>query len=426
MNSRSSAVKILNKFFLKQQPIELKEKKPEILRLINGVLKNLTYIDYMIESTIEKDIKSVQKSLLNILRSGVYEILFDNTPHYAIVNSYVEIAKKYSQKSGGYINAVLKKFISKKDEISLPDEQQNPIKYLNIKYSHPMWLLQRWLNFYGYEKTAKICEYNNQNHGLNIRVNTLKITINDFIKMLEKNNVEYEQSKYLDVCFKIRHHGSVNEIPGYKEGFFTVQGMASCLPAKVLHPKMSSKVLDVCASPGGKSLHLSSLMANTGSITAVDVSDEKLEKIKENINRLGATNIKLLCADATSYEFAHKYDYILIDAPCSNTGILSKKSDIRWCRREKDIKSLSKIQYAILNNTAQYLKDGGYMVYSTCSIEPEENLEVINKFLYNNPDFVLKPFTLDEKNNGFVQIFPSYLEMEGFFIAKFEKKEKPL
>ena len=422
MNTRANVIKILDKFFLKHKPLEIEGEKPEISRLTNGILKNLTYIDYLIEKTLEKDIKSVQKSLINILRCAIYELVFDTTPEYAIVNSYVEIAKKFSQKSAGFVNAVLKKFIKNKDKISLPQKEQNPLKYLSIKYSHPTWMIQRWINFYGYEKTEEICEYNNKNSGLNIRVNTLKITIPDFIKILEKNNIDYEQNPYLEVCFKIRHHGHIPNILGYKEGYFTVQGVASCLPAKVLSPKMRSKVLDVCASPGGKSLHLSSIMANTGSITSVDITEEKLEKIKENISRLGATNITTLCADATSYEYADKYDYILVDAPCSNTGILSKKADIRWIRKEKDINSITKIQYEILNNSAQYLKDDGYMVYSTCSIEPEENLEVINKFLYNNQKFELYPFILDEKNNGFTQIFPSYLDMEGFFIAKFKKK----
>lgn len=397
---------------------EKSEYRADFGQLVNGVIRNISYLDFYIEKISQRKPKFLQNDVRNILRLGFFELDFTDTPEYAVVNSYVELAKLHNPKSASLINAVLRNFVRQKPEIKLPT---NFLDYLATKYSHPKWMIKRWVLHYGKDEIESILQFNNSPYGLWIRVNTLKISVNDFLALLVKEGIEFEQNIVVPECIKVGHKGSVANLLGYKEGYWMVQGVASSLVSNILGAEDDDVVLDICAAPGGKTAHIAAMMNNTGRILALDSNKKRLEKLEENLIRLGIENTSYIVKDAMKASFTETFDKILVDAPCSNTGIFSKKPDAKWKKTIEDIEELSKIQYEILCNVSKYLKSGGIMVYSTCSIELEENILVVHKFLQNNRDFVLEPFDIPYETEGTLQIIPSEFDMEGFFIAKFKR-----
>ena len=394
------------------------EYRADFGHLVNGVIRNITYLDFYIEKISQRKPKFLQNDVRNILRLGFFELDFTETPEYAIVNSYVELAKSYNPKSTSFVNAVLRNFVRQKPEIKLPS---NFLDYLATKYSHPKWMIKRWVLHYGKDEIENILKFNNTPYGLWIRVNTLKIGVNDFLALLVKNGIEFEQNIIVPECVKIAHKGSVENLIGFSEGYWMVQGVASSLVSNILGAEDDDIVLDVCAAPGGKTAHTAAMMNNTGRILALDSSKNRLEKLEENLIRLGIQNTSYMVKDALKISLNETFDKILVDAPCSNTGIFSKKPDAKWKKSIEDVEELAKIQYDILCNVSKYLKRGGSMVYSTCSIELEENILVVHKFLQNNRDFILEPFDIPYETEGTLQIIPYEFDMEGFFIAKFKR-----
>jgi 16S rRNA (cytosine967-C5)-methyltransferase len=430
METRKASLELLIKYFEKKQPFEdlldfysKKSKVPfELSGLVSGTVKNIITIDYYLSPISNKPMEKLSYAVKNALRLAVYEIEYRKNPDYAVINSYVELVKKYEPKAVTFINGVLRNFLRKRNEISFPDINSEPIKHISVKYSHPEWMIEKWLKTYGQEETIKICEYNNKPSQLILRVNLLKIQKQELIELFKNNSIEHTASLVKD-CLKVKFHGSIKKIPGFKEGFWIVQGESSSIVAHVLDPKQDEDILDLCAAPGGKTAHISALMENTGKITAVDINSERIKKIDENLVRLGINNVETISCDASFYKSEKLFDRILVDVPCSNTGVLAKRPDARWNRTDEDIKNLAKLQLKILNNASKYLKPNGILVYSTCSIEPEENTEIINSFLELNPDFKLdeiaKYLPFDIKNDsGFYQIIQSGENMDGFFIAK--------
>lgn len=386
--------------------------------LVNGVIRNITYLDFFIEKISQRKPQFLQNELRNILRLGLFELEFTENPEYAVVNSYVDLAKKYIPKASSFVNAVLRNFLRQKTDIKLPE---NFLDRLATKYSHPKWMIKRWVLHYGKDEIENILKFNNSPYGLWIRINTLKISVNDFLALLVKEDIEFEQNIIVPECIKITHKGSIDNFIGFEEGYWMVQGVASALVSNILCPEDDDVVLDVCAAPGGKTTHISAMMNNTGRVLALDSNKKRLERLEENLIRLGIENTSYVVKDATKVSFTETFDKILVDAPCSNTGIFSKKPDAKWKKSIEDIEDLSKIQYEILTNVAKYLKPNGVMVYSTCSIELEENILVVHKFLQNNKDFELEPFEIPYETEGTLQIIPYEFDMEGFFIAKFKR-----
>ena len=396
--------------------------KADFGMLMHGVIRHISYLDFLIEQIYSKKAKFLQVEARNILRLGLFEINFNNTPDYAVVNSYVELAKKYNPRAVSLINAVLRNFLRKKDDIALPKDF---LERLSVEYSHPKWMIKRWMGNYGEDEIESILNFNNTPYGLWVRVNTLKISVEEFLDILNQADIEFVQNEILPECIKINYKGEITNLVGYEEGYWAVQGLSSSLVAKVLAPDENDFVLDICAAPGAKTAHIASLMKNTGRILAVDKSAKRLEKVAQNINRLGLNSVETLAKDAINYDFGEFFDKILVDAPCSNTGIFSKKPDAKWNKTISDIESLAKIQLEILENAANYLKPNGFMVYSTCSIEVEENILVVNKFLSKHSNFQLEPFSIPYQTNGTLQILPHEFGMEGFFIAKFKRINTP-
>lgn len=356
---------------------------PDLFSKDRALLTQLVYGTIRYQGALDKIIPR-NTSLVNriILRLAGYQMFFlTKIPKYAIVNESVELAKYY-RGAPGFINAILRKWCA--DPPKLAD-----------RYSHPDWLVKRWIKLFGKEETEKLCEFNNQIPPIIVRINTSKSIPDNILQHLEK-------TQHL-LGYILKDRTSVKELLGY----FQVQDISSMSIVDLLLPKPDMRILDLCASPGGKTCHIAQLMQNKGEIIAVDISREKIELIEENCNRLGINIVKTVIGNGRKVQLG-KFDRILVDAPCSNTGVLRRRIEARWRLKPSDFERLHNIQLALLENMAGQLKSNGRLVYSTCSIDPLENEEVVEKFLKKHSNFRL----VDKVNK-----IPHIDNMDGVFGA---------
>jgi 16S rRNA (cytosine967-C5)-methyltransferase len=401
--------------------------------LVYGVLENKLFIDWIIKEFSKIKFKKIKPIVKEILRIGIYQIMFmDKVPDGVAVNESVKLAKKYSHKGVyGFVNGLLRNVIRNKNNIKLPDKDKNPIEYLSIKYSHPKWMIEQWIQEFGYQFTEELCIANNMKPKLNIRVNTLKINRDELINILRKKGFEVEKTRYAKDGIIINNPIRITQLDEFKAGLFQIQDESSMLVAQILNPKEDSLVIDVCSAPGGKTTHIAQKMNNNGKVIARDIHEHKLRLVEENSKRLGIDIIETEKYNALILDekLIGKVDYCLVDAPCSGLGLIRRKPDIKWKKSKDDIKEITKLQYEILLNSSKYLKKNGILVYSTCTIEKEENMKLINRFLAENPEFSLIGFSsliensgeMPSAENGYIEIYPNIYDMDGFFIAKMVK-----
>ena len=400
-----------------------------IRELVYGVLENKIYIDYIISKASKIRIKKIHFQIIEILRTGIYQIVFmDRIPHSAAVNEAVNLAKKYGHKGTiGYVNGILRAIVRDKETFTKIDNKDR-VKYLSTKYSYQEYMVKRWIKEFGEEFTENLCKSNNEKQLLNIRVNTIKITKEKLQKRLENMGLDFIEAKYAKDCLIVKNPFRITETQEFKKGLFTIQDQSSILVGQITNPKENSLILDLCAAPGGKSTHLAQLMNNTGKIISRDIYDHKISLIQENIKRLGVKNIETEIANALELDenLVNKVDYCLVDAPCSGLGLIRRKPEIKINRNEEDIYTLVKLQKEIINIAKEYVKVGGILIYSTCTIEPEENILLIQGFLKENTNFKLINIEneldykekLDTLKDGYIQLFPNIHNTDGFFIAK--------
>lgn len=363
---------------------------------------------------------------------GVYQIAFmDKIPDRAAVNEAVNLSKKRGHKGvSGYVNGVLRNVSRNKEELMKVD-QKDSIDYLSIKYSHPKWMIEMWLEEYGYEFTEKLCKENNSKPRLNLRVNTSKITREELKERLSSYGYTIHKTLYAKDGLIIDNPIRITEIEEYKLGLFIIQDESSMLVAQIANPKENRLVLDMCSAPGGKSTHMGQIMNNKGQIISRDIYEHKLKLVRQNANRLDIKIIKTEIFDAMKLdeELIDKVDYCIVDAPCSGLGIIRRRPEIKWNRKKKDIEELGEIQWRILDNAKRYVKPGGIIIYSTCTIERGENLDRVNKFLSENKQFQLIGFedlicskeNMESSKEGYIELFPHIHNTDGFFIAKIQK-----
>lgn len=404
-----------------------------IREIVYGVLENELYIDYIISKASKIKLNKIHEKIIIILRIGVYQLIFmDRVPDSAAVNESVKIAKIHGHKGTiGYVNGVLRN-ISRNKENMIKIDVKDKVDYISIKYSHPKWMVERWVKEYGEKFTEELCIKNNEHPDLNIRVNTLKIDKENLKNQLENKGLIIKDTLYSKDSLIIENPEKITELNEFKEGLFIIQDESSALVSQILDPKPGSTVIDLCSAPGGKATHLAQMMDNKGTIIALDIFQHKIDLINDNAKRLGIDIIQAKIGDALNIDetLINFADYILVDAPCSGLGIIRRKPDIKRNRRLKDINELSKIQYKILENAKEYLKVGGILVYSTCTIEKEENNNLINKFLNENHNFKLVSINNCMPNNvsintleeGYIQLFPNTHNTDGFYIAKMIKE----
>lgn len=400
-----------------------------IRELVYGVLENKIYIDYILSKASKIRVKKIHFQIIEILRTAIYQIIFmDKIPDSAAVNEAVNLAKKFGHKGTiGFVNGVLRSIVREKDSFANIDIKDKA-KYIATKYSHQEYMVKRWIKEYGEDFAEDLCISNNQRPLLNIRVNTLKITKENLLNRLEDMDYDVLEAKYAKDCLIIRNPFRITETEEFKKGYFTIQDESSILVGQITNPKKGSLILDVCAAPGGKSTHLAQLMNNKGKILSRDIYDHKIDLIKDNIKRLGVSNIEVQIYDALKLDenLISKVDYCIVDAPCSGLGLIRRKPEIKMNRSEDDISNLIDLQKQIINIAKQYVKVGGILVYSTCTIEPEENINLIREFLQENSSFKLVNIedefsckeNLDTLKEGYIQLFPNIHGTDGFFIAK--------
>ncbi len=405
-----------------------------LTELTYGVIRWRGRLDWVIRHFSKIPFEKVEPGTLNILRLGLYQILFlSRTPSSAAVNESVELAKRVRGKGGaGFVNAVLRSSIRQKDEIRYPDMEQDPALHISVGQSHPSWLVQRWIEELGVEETLRICKFNNQISPLTLRTNALKINRADLIEKLRGKELKPLPTAFSEEGVVLQDPPPTSELPFLREGLYMIQDEASQLITSVVDPKPGERILDACAAPGGKTTHMAQTMEDRGEIYALDLSRGKLDRIEEMCQRLGIKIVKTVKGNAAvslPVSNGFEFDRVLADVPCSGFGTLRKNPDLKWKRGEKDIRRLSELQLSILNHLAVYVKEGGVLVYSTCTVFHEENEDVVERFLNEHPEFELDRMekVLPEKlhlfiRNGYFKTSPPQNEMDGFFAARLVKR----
>ncbi|MBO5478365.1 MAG: 16S rRNA (cytosine(967)-C(5))-methyltransferase RsmB [Clostridia bacterium] len=427
--ARESALKILYKIeeengysnlvldeYLEKEREKLTIKDINLIsEIVYGTVSWKLTIDTILEKYSKIKLNKIAKWVKIILRMGIYQIVFlDKIPKRAAVNESVNLCKKYGYKSVSFVNAILRK-VEKSDYEELRNIKYNDER-ISKMYSMPKWIVEKLIDQYGIQKAEEICKNSNLKPKMTIRVNTLKITKEELKEKLEERNIACEEGEIPNFLY-LKNIKNVSGLDLFKQGLFTVQDEGAGKIGFVLNPQEGEHVLDVCSAPGGKTTHLAEIMKNKGHILAWDIHSHRVNLVKENASRLGISIIEATSKDALEYEekYDRLFDKILLDVPCMGLGVIKRKPDIKWQKKEEEISEIKKIQESILRTCSKYLKTGGELVYSTCSILKEENEEVIQDFI-KSADGIKQCFEIVEKQN----ILPQE-NTDGFFICKLRK-----
>lgn len=394
-----------NYFVKKNAP----DKEAFVRELVYGVLENKILLDYYLDELIPRGVRKLKKQELTLLRMGLYQLIYmDSVPEYAAVNETVNMARRFVRGQERFVNGVLRGYLKKRGEIKLPDAAKEPVKYLSVAYSVREWIVKLWLETYGMEKTEEILKAINLTPKLSVRVNLMKTETRVLADVLKKEGFDVEISDKTDRGLLI-NGSKLLESEAYSNGLFSVQDIASIMASDILGANPEDSVADVCAAPGGKTLATAERMQNKGSIIAMDIYEHKLRLIEEQASRCGIDIIRTKCHDSTkeAYELTGKCDRVLADVPCSGLGVMGRKPEIKY-RENPDLEELIARQGEILAKASRYVKPGGTLVYSTCTINKEENENQIERFLEKNKDF-----TVDKE----IQLLPTE-GTDGFFICR--------
>ncbi len=397
------------------------KSRPEITHLVQDIVRHRGYIDHIINSLFRGNYETADNILRNTLRLGTYEIIYrDHVPDFAAVNEAVEIAKRKRGKgAAGLTNALLRKVREADASIEKELSPEAPIQQTATLLSHPGWMVRRWIDSFGWERTIQLCEWNNTVPILTVRMNSLRTEKEAFEKFMKESMVKWEPNQILSEFYTVQQVSKIKASRQFGEGHFSFQDVSSGLVVNLLKPTEGDTVLDVCAAPGGKCCYMAELMRNSGLVHAFDVDADRIELLKESVERLRLNSVQVEQKNATvdSFPISGK---ILIDAPCTGTGVMAKRADLKWRRRLSDLDKMVTLQKRIISHTAQFLGPEGELVYATCSVEPEENWGVTDSFLADNPSFStlsaegrVPPEFLDVR--GALSTFPSEHGTDGVF-----------
>lgn len=436
---RGTAVKILNRversdayldrvLDTEMRNTEMNELDKGLMNeIVTGVVRWQMKIDWVLTGFFHGNFTKAETNIKNALRVALYQILFlDKVPHSAAVNESVEFIKRLrGQKVADLVNGVLRNILRNLENIRYPDFKENKIQHLAVVESHPTWMVRRWVARFGYDETKKLLAANNERPDLTLRVNRLKIDFNYFLSQLEQHQIQFTRSEYLDFFVRVKHMAGIGGSDMFRQGFFVVQDESAGLVVRLLDPKPGDRVIDMCSAPGGKATFIGELMKNVGEIVAIDRYETRLNLVKSACQRLGIANAHYIAADAATVQTAPA-EKVLVDAPCSGLGVLSKKPDAKWKREPEDLINLVQIQRAILENAAKHVKPGGVLVYSTCTTEFEENYEVIQSFLTGHSEFSIESASqfVDSRivsADGYIETFPHRNAMDGSFAIRLKK-----
>lgn len=416
---------------LRQNGAMPRQDRAFVTEIVNGTLRNLIYIDHVLNTFSKTKTEKMKPWLLAVLRSAVYQMYFMDVPDSAACNEAVKLAGARGYASlKGFVNGVLRTAAKKKAEIPLPEK--GTAEYLSVAYSHPLWLVRMWVAYYGYEETEAICAYDNQSPHVTIRVNTLKTNKADLKQMLEKAGVEVKDGHVSEYALHLTKTADLSRLEAFQKGLFHVQDESSQLAVKILDPQKGESILDMCAAPGGKSFTMAETMENEGRLLSCDIYEHKIELMEDGAERLGIGIMECRVKDAAETEEEREwFDRVLVDAPCSGLGLMRKKPDIRLKKDGNEIDSLTGIQRKILENAAGYVKKGGVLVYSTCTLCRKENEKNLEWFLQNHPDFAAEDIArflpedwkAETAEKGYLTLLPHKTGTDGFFISRMRRKD---
>lgn len=404
--------------------------------LVYGVTRRRATVDWLISQVATRPLAQIDPWIRNDLRLAGYQILYmERIPQSAAVDEAVELARRYGHEGvAKFVNGVLRNVIRKLPTLRWPDPDREGTKALAILHSHPEWLVREWTEGFGPQEAVRLMEASNRIPPLTVRVNTLKATRDELAEALAAEGVKTEptpHSPYGLIIHDLTSASYLDRLKAMKAGMMTVQDESSMLVAPVLDPQPGQTVIDVAAAPGGKTTHIAELMGNHGQVIAMDIHAHKIDMIAENAKRLGTTIIEGVCADARQVGrlMPGRADAILCDVPCSGLGTLARRPDARWRKEPGDVDQLVPIQQAILESAAEALKPGGTLVYSTCTIQPRENQELVAAFVASHPEFrfddirpYLPPGLAAVAGDCWVQLLPHIHGTDGFFITRLKKQ----
>lgn len=438
--ARQEAVRQLQRIEKDQAYVSLVDRRQKLTKrderfvteLVAGITRWRRWLDFLIGEFYHGSVQKLDPEVHQVLRIGFYELLFLRTPTYAAVNEAVELAKAVSHQGVvGLVNGVLRAVERKRDQLPEPSAD-DPAVALAIRYSHPDWLVQRWVERFGPAETEKLLTINNERPSYALRINRLKTNPKEFLARLEEAGVETQRSDFFNDFVVVNQIQEVLEAGLLEEGLCTVQGQGAGAVVQLTDPQPGEFIIDLCSAPGGKTFYLAELMQNQGSILAADVHDKRLKLLDQTAKRLGISIVSSQAVDGrklADQEDIAPADRVLVDVPCSGTGVLSKRADLRWQRRPEDLTDLTKLQDELLGAAAQLVKPGGVLIYSTCSIEPEENEQRVQAFLAQHNEFYLEdahPWIPEEllNANGQLSVLPHKHRMDGAFAARLRRKKE--
>ena len=399
--------------------------------LVYGVTERRITLDYIISAMASRGGSHIEPRVRGILRLGLYQLIYmDRIPVHAAVNETVALCKSKGERS--FVNAILRNYQRDgRSRVVFPSEQDDKTRYLCVTYSFPEWICASLIRDYGYENAKGILgTFSDEVPSATLRINTTKASVPEYKALLDKEGISYTDAPYAESALKLEDGAIISKLPGYSEGLFFIQDEASQISTKILAPEAGELIIDTCSCPGSKSFGAAIEMKNEGKIYSFDLHKNKLSLIESSAARLGIDVIETReqdgkCPDETLFG---KADRVICDVPCSGLGVMAKKPDIRY-KKEEDIAPLAPLGLEILSKSADYLKAGGVLLYSTCTLRRDENENTIAEFLRTHEDFTLCPFSLDSndagcpdiKSDGMLTLMPHVHHTDGFFIAKLKK-----
>ncbi len=400
-----------------------------IQELVYGTTKMRRRLDYVLGRFLERKIEELTPWIRNVLRMGVYQVDFlDRVPASAAVDESVKLAKKFGHKGTvALVNAVLRSYLREKSRVTFPSREEDPIENIALFYSFPSWMVKEWMGIFGEEETIGLCEELNRRPRLACRINSLKTDGTRLEEALEREKVKFKKGRLLESYYYIESKITPDGFAPLQKGLVYIQDESAGLAVRLLDPRPGERVVDLCAAPGGKSTLIAEMMRDRGLLVAVDINSKKLDLLNQNCLRLGVRSLVSCCADARNFA-CRPVDRVLVDAPCSALGTLGSNPDARWRKQKGDPARLHLLQLEIMSNAARLVREGGVLVYSTCTLAPEENEKVIEDFLEQNRQF--RPVHAGDfvsaevvDGRGMIRTLPHVHKTDGSFACRLDRME---